>query len=99
MYADFRPSVDGWGKRGPVSCETILSLRKINARGESDDSKGEGDPAPNVIKFESTGEAGTIDEEVDMQPLKKPRRMLLDEYDAVLDADIAFDDAIVNLDP
>ena len=99
MYADFRPSVDGWGKRGPVSCETILSLRKINARGKSDDSKG--DPAPNVIEFESTGEIGslrTIDE-VDMQPLKKPRRMLLDEYDAALDADIAFDDAIADFDP
>ena len=28
LYADFRPTVDGWGKRGEVRCERILSLRK-----------------------------------------------------------------------
>ncbi|KAH0839871.1 hypothetical protein J3R83DRAFT_822 [Lanmaoa asiatica] len=28
LYADFRPTVDGWGERGEVRCEHILSLRK-----------------------------------------------------------------------
>lgn len=28
LYADFRPEVDGWGKRGQVSCDRILELRK-----------------------------------------------------------------------
>lgn len=28
LYADFRPAVDGWGKRGEVRCAQILSLRK-----------------------------------------------------------------------
>ncbi|KAG2042350.1 hypothetical protein BDR03DRAFT_945113 [Suillus americanus] len=28
LYAEFRPDVDGWGKRGEVRCEQILSLRK-----------------------------------------------------------------------
>ncbi|KAI0034074.1 hypothetical protein K488DRAFT_11188, partial [Vararia minispora EC-137] len=27
LYADFRPEVDGWGKRGQVRCDKILSLR------------------------------------------------------------------------
>jgi len=94
LYAEFRPSVDGWGKRGPVSCETILSLRKpADARGESDDNKG--DRASNVVKLEGVGGTGPVDE-VDMPPLKKPRAVPLDEYDAVLDVDKTFDD--VNVD-
>jgi hypothetical protein len=28
LYADFRPEVDGWGKRGQVTCDRILGLRK-----------------------------------------------------------------------
>jgi hypothetical protein len=28
LYADFRPDVDGWGKRGELRCETLLGLRK-----------------------------------------------------------------------
>ena len=32
LYCDFRPEIEpgtsGWGKRGKVSCETILKLRK-----------------------------------------------------------------------
>lgn len=31
LYADFRPTVDGWGKRGEVRCDRILSLRKGGA--------------------------------------------------------------------
>ncbi|KAI0068645.1 hypothetical protein BV25DRAFT_1817543 [Artomyces pyxidatus] len=28
LYADFRPEVDGWGKKGSIRCETLLGLRK-----------------------------------------------------------------------
>ena len=35
LYCDFRPEIEpgknGWGKRGKVSCETILKLRKERA--------------------------------------------------------------------
>jgi hypothetical protein len=69
-------------------------LRKqTGARSESDDSKG--DLASNVVKFENVGETGPVDE-ADMPPLKKPREVPLDEYDAVLDVDKTFDD--VNID-
>lgn len=37
LYADFRPTVDGWGKRGEVRCERILSLRK-KVGGEASDT-------------------------------------------------------------
>lgn len=36
LYAEFRPTVDGWGKRGEVRCERILSLRKKG--GEASDT-------------------------------------------------------------
>jgi hypothetical protein len=33
LYADFRPEVTGWGKRGELRCEVLLALRrKQNAR-------------------------------------------------------------------
>jgi hypothetical protein len=71
-----------------------LSLRKqADTRGESDDIKG--DPASNAVKFESVGETGPGDE-ADMPPLKKPREVPLDEYDAVLDTDKTFDDVDVD---
>ncbi len=32
LYADFRPDVNGWGKRGELKCETLLGLRKKGSR-------------------------------------------------------------------
>lgn len=34
LYADFRPDVTGWGKRGELKCETLLGLRKKGSKGE-----------------------------------------------------------------
>jgi hypothetical protein len=34
LYADFRPDVNGWGKRGELKCETLLELRKKGQKGE-----------------------------------------------------------------
>ncbi|KAI0284204.1 hypothetical protein BGY98DRAFT_582211 [Russula aff. rugulosa BPL654] len=34
LYADFRPEVSGWGKRGRLRCETLLGLRKRDRRDE-----------------------------------------------------------------
>lgn len=34
LYADFRPDVDGWGKRGELRCETLLGLRKKGSKNE-----------------------------------------------------------------
>lgn len=33
LYADFRPEVTGWGKRGELRCEVLLALRKIETEG------------------------------------------------------------------
>ncbi|KAH9179690.1 hypothetical protein EDB89DRAFT_2110986 [Lactarius sanguifluus] len=33
LYADFRPEVAGWGKRGELRCEVILALRKTKTEG------------------------------------------------------------------
>ena len=34
LYADFRPDVSGWGKRGELRCETLLGLRKKGPKSE-----------------------------------------------------------------
>ncbi|KAF8450590.1 hypothetical protein L210DRAFT_3469664 [Boletus edulis BED1] len=64
LYAEFRPIVDGWGKRGEVRCERILSLRK----------KGSGDtldtPISDVQRSDSQGVSGE-------HPSKKARTFTL----------------------
>lgn len=79
MYADFRPDipdgVQGWGKRGDLKCNTILSLmKKGTAASTSENIKSE-----DVVKTE------------DSPDTKKPRLLTLEEYEAALDADPTFD--------
>jgi hypothetical protein len=52
LYADFRPEVSGWGKRGELRCETLLGLRK--------GPKGEPEPGLSVAdsRVERTGDSG-----------------------------------------
>jgi hypothetical protein len=58
LYADFRPDVDGWGKRGELKCETLLGLRKKGPKGEPGLSGGNslagtaGDSGQVVVKHE-----------------------------------------------
>ena len=40
LYADFRPEVTGWGKRGELKCEVLLALRKKQKAGLGDSSIG-----------------------------------------------------------
>lgn len=39
LYADFRPDVNGWGKRGELKCETLLALQKKGPKGEPGQSR------------------------------------------------------------
>ncbi|KAF8138409.1 hypothetical protein EV363DRAFT_1252028 [Boletus edulis] len=79
LYAEFRPTVDGWGKRGEVRCERILSLRK----------KGSGDtldtPISDVHRSDSQGVPGE-------HPSKKARTFTLGEYEAAPDEDPGLDE-------
>jgi len=43
LYLDFRPEVDGWGKRSQVKCDTILQLKHKDNRISLDDDVPEGD--------------------------------------------------------
>jgi len=42
LYADFRPDVSGWGKRGELTCETLLRLRKKGPKSEPGESSEAG---------------------------------------------------------
>lgn len=71
LYAEFRPPVDGWGKKGEVKCEVILGLRRSGL------TEKEGESTVVHPASESA-------QEPDMN---KPRveEMSVDEYEAALD--------------
>jgi len=54
LYCDFRPDIEpgksGWGKRGKVSCESILKLRRgrIGEQGSAGDINESMKPAPTI---------------------------------------------------
>ena len=71
LYADFRPDVNGWGKRGDLRCETLLGLRKKGAKGEpklSGDSRVEatGDSGQGVVRHEAPNEEPSPSEPADV---------------------------------
>ncbi|KAJ8587433.1 hypothetical protein M405DRAFT_310780 [Rhizopogon salebrosus TDB-379] len=93
LYAEFRPDVDGWGKRGEVRCERILSLRKKDRNDIMSAATVKGE----VIKegsgnFGSAEAGGTQSSTSEVRESKKARTMTLEEYEAALDQDTTFDD-------
>ncbi|KAG1755615.1 hypothetical protein EDB19DRAFT_1955866 [Suillus lakei] len=100
LYAEFRPDVDEWGKRGEVRCERILSLRKKDRSTVAETTaKGE------VVKLQVNHDlkaaegAGEIQSGPSEGPEhKKARTMTLEEYEAALDQDDTFDDVDLNFE-
>ena len=82
LYADFRPTVDGWGKRGEVRCERILSLRKKGGGGSSHTHASDALRDKQESISELSGE----------QSSKKARTFSLEEYEAALDEDFELDE-------
>jgi len=84
LYADFRPDVEegqkGWGKKGEVKCQRILSLRK------------KGPVVAPVSNFKSEDVVKTEELLLEQPETKKPRLLTLEEYEAALDADPGFED-------
>ncbi|KAH9853504.1 hypothetical protein C2E23DRAFT_754783 [Lenzites betulinus] len=99
LYADFRPTSDGWGERAELRCSTILGLRRP-PREEGADGDGEGSgkmqSASELVKVEPAdgAEVPAASPSADGSAHKKPKREPpeRDEYDAVLDDDALFDD-------
>lgn len=83
LYTEFRPQVDGWGKRSEVKCEMILALRKSVAEGETS-ALGLGD----VVKVENADGEQTYAEPMQT----KVRGLTLEEYEAALDQDDTFNE-------
>ncbi|KAF8517789.1 hypothetical protein JB92DRAFT_2809579 [Gautieria morchelliformis] len=70
LYAEFRPQVDGWGKKGEVRCETILGARRGGMAG----------------KAETRAIPPVSEERAQKPDMKKPRvEMSVEEYEAALD--------------
>ena len=97
LYAEFRPDVDGWGKRGEVRCERILSLRKKDKSTVSVVNE-------KVVELQGSSDFGLdkADEPqsgaAQVQENKKARTMTLEEYEAILDQDTTFDGIELNFE-
>jgi hypothetical protein len=99
LYAEFRPDVDGWGKRGEVRCEQILSLRKKDRSTIAETAMKD-----EVVKLDvdhnsraAEGPVGTQSGTSEGPEHKKARTMTLEEYEAALDQDDTFDDVDLDL--
>ncbi|KAF9057638.1 hypothetical protein BJ165DRAFT_1411820 [Panaeolus papilionaceus] len=90
LYADFRPSVNEWGKRSEVRCDVILALRKQKSELVSHDA----DTKFKVPKIEME-DALALAAKDEAPPTKKPK-MTLEEYEAFLDQDSTFDNVDLN---
>lgn len=112
MYAEFRPSVDGWGGRGEVRCDKILALRKKGVQvpvemkhSEASESVhvgggGQSISATSILKIENAYQTGSDETDNPLEQeepdRKKSRGLSLEEYEAALDHDTSFDEVDLN---
>lgn len=103
---DFRPDVKAWGGRGEVRCAKILDLRKqspsrragLSPKGEEkpgldkeDDGPPVGVTAPEQEEYIKNEEGEQGEGEPEAKKARTGVHMTLEEYEAALDADDAFD--------
>jgi hypothetical protein len=80
LYAEFRPEVNGWGKKGTLHLKNILQLRKKQPA-ERKDSAEQAQPR--------SGEPFASEASAISPPEKRQRGMSLEEFEAFLDAEEA----------
>ncbi|CAL1700750.1 unnamed protein product [Somion occarium] len=97
LYAEFRPEVDGWGKRGEIKCKSILALRRpeLEPSNGKDSSPVTAKSTNDIVKVGELHGDKIEDGAAVEEPDRKKARLEEsgDEYDAALDADeFNFDD-------
>ncbi|KAL4076062.1 hypothetical protein J3A83DRAFT_4089915 [Scleroderma citrinum] len=83
LYADFRPTVNEWGKRGEVRCARILSLKKDGQAPKRTDEE----PNNDGKSWSSAGASRPLGD-CHTPPSKKGKMLSLEEYEAALDDDL-----------
>ncbi|KAI6105781.1 hypothetical protein F5141DRAFT_1006834, partial [Pisolithus sp. B1] len=78
LYADFRPAVDDWGKRGELRCARILSLKETSAPELAAETSGDAAGPSDKLQM-GTRQRG-------QHPTKKEGLFSLEEYEATNDA-------------
>ncbi|KAF7433007.1 hypothetical protein PC9H_004951 [Pleurotus ostreatus] len=102
LYAEFRPTVDGWGQRSVMKCADILALRKLADTTVGRDPDAPADVSLDAVKYSLTSPTEMNDvEPTDGEEAKEPdkkrvREMTLEEYEDMLNRDTTFDN--INLD-
>ncbi|KAG9218957.1 hypothetical protein CCMSSC00406_0001367 [Pleurotus cornucopiae] len=102
LYAEFRPTVDGWGQRSVMKCADILALRKLADTTAGKDPDTLAGVSLDAVKYslnsltETNGVEPTGGEEAKEPDKKRVREMTLEEYEDMLNQDTTFDN--INLD-
>lgn len=92
LYAEFRPVVEGWGGRAEMRCDAILELRQAGSLSSSPraNAKANSDGA-NMSNAQASGRESARAESEE-QPSKKVKTMTVEEYEAILDETIDYDE-------
>jgi hypothetical protein len=91
LYADFRPDVNGWGKRGELRCETLLGLRKKESKDEPRLSESSSEAAmaedgnQMAVKHGAPGDGKPMEPMPDDVPAWKSKSEPNDPHDASFD--------------
>jgi len=85
LYAEFRPEVSEWGKRSEIHCSKILDLRKRTRQHKAQLTQA--NQKPEVLY----GISETQNQQEVEPERKKVKSLSVEEYEALLDEDISFD--------
>ncbi|TXT13506.1 hypothetical protein VHUM_00873 [Vanrija humicola] len=109
LYNEFKPDVVEWGQRGSVSVASILEQVKapvdVPSGAEEGSGAGEGGAAGGADEVEGPADKDAVpDSPLSPAPASPPKPapataadMTLEEYEAMLDAEDGFDDALLAL--
>lgn len=103
LYCDFRPNVEGWGKKGEVRCQSILAMRRKPTPNEVNLPPTDGSGPPSApVKMNTSAESSRVEKPDDQDQeqqsdMKRARTMTLEEYEAALDAEDIDDATLASL--
>jgi hypothetical protein len=88
LYIEFRPDVDGWGKKAELKCSSILDLRRFLTHHESGPSSDQNEFEGREVEVEVEGVEGPKEKKVRVNESRAEEvGDGKDEFDALLDDD------------
>ncbi|KAG7096871.1 hypothetical protein E1B28_004278 [Marasmius oreades] len=96
LYADFRPEVNGWGKRSEVKCLNILDLRKPSSDADPTNGSESADRTPINIQYKEVSEES--EPATELESKRRRSSSAVEDYEKALDEDHELNNAILVAD-